>query len=128
MKLQQEFCFKALFSLYCIAVIFLCFGKFNTSPYFPTSLFGLATDKYVHFAMFLPFPILSTYSFAQKNNFWKTLFWCTIISIAFAFCLELLQSKLTDYRVTDPWDLVANVAGIVTGSLLTVFFSGLVRK
>lgn len=109
-----------LFTVYIATVVYLCFGHIQTPEELPKMLWGIPLDKCAHFLMFLPFPFLSTAAFGTRNNWWKTLFWSVISGICIAFCLELLQSLLTSYRQTDPWDLVSNIAAITTGSLLTV--------
>ena len=110
-----------LFILYLIAVAYLCFGHVSVDKDLPEAIWGIPLDKCVHFCMFLPFPILCTIAVSGKKP-WRALSLSIIAGIAIVTSLELLQSMLTDYRATDIWDLVANLAAIVTGSLLTAAF------
>ncbi len=110
-----------LFILYLLAVAYLCFGHVPVNDSFPDAIWDIPIDKCVHFCMFLPFPILCTIAFAGKKP-WRALSLAVIAGVIIATSLELLQGTLTDYRSTDIWDLVANMAAIVTGSLLTAAF------
>ena len=46
---------RVLFAMYLVAVAVLCFGKFDSSQDVPKSLWGIPTDKVVHFLMFFRF-------------------------------------------------------------------------
>lgn len=107
-----------LFILYLLFVVYLCFGHVSVGDDLPDAFLSIPIDKCVHFCMFLPFPILCTIAVSGKKP-WRALSFSIIAGIAVATSLELLQGMLTDYRSTDIWDLVANLAAIVTGSLLT---------
>ena len=54
---------RILFAVYLAAVLVLCFGKFPSSEDVPKYLWGIPTDKIVHFLMFLPFPVLAYLAF-----------------------------------------------------------------
>jgi len=108
-----------LFTVYMAAVAWLCFGKFESVPNVPRIIWGIPTDKVVHFLMFLPFPILATLAF-EFHSWWRTLSVSTLMANIMAFSFERLQSILTSYRVTDAADLNANILGISLGLLITV--------
>lgn len=110
-----------VFVLYFLTVLYLCFGRISVDEELPRFLWGIPIDKCAHFGMFLPFPIFCTLAFSRKKP-WRVLSFSLIAGIAVATSIELLQSFLTDYRTTDIWDLVANMAAIAAGGLLTAVF------
>ena len=61
------------------------------------------------------------------SSWWRTLSVSTLLAVAIAFSFEMLQSRITENRVTDPADLNANVLGIATG-LLFMVVAGLITK
>ena len=50
---------RFLFFLYLAGIAFLCFMHVDKLPDVQKFIFGIPTDKVVHFGMFLPFPILA---------------------------------------------------------------------
>ena len=116
----------ALFALYLATVAFLCFGEPGTGMTFPPEIFGIPTDKCVHFLMFAPFPVLGTIAF-QYKSWWRTLCVSILTAVIIAFAFELLQSRVTETRTTDPADLNANILGIAFG-LAVAIVGGLFRK
>ncbi|MCR5710817.1 MAG: VanZ family protein [Bacteroidales bacterium] len=116
-----------VFAAYLAGVAYLCFNDSPDTSKLPKELFGLPIDKCVHFAMFLPFPILGTLAF-DFRSWWRPLCVTTLMANVIAFSFELLQSKLTDTRVTDPADLNANILGISLGLLFMVIVGLLRRK
>ena len=56
MSQKQKIAFRILFFLYIAAVLYLCFGRFDNAPSIELNLWGIPTDKIVHFLMFFPFP------------------------------------------------------------------------
>ncbi|MDD2595369.1 MAG: VanZ family protein [Bacteroidales bacterium] len=83
----------------------------------PDKMFGIPIDKCVHFVMFLPYPVISFFAFKGKN-FWRTLYFVLFSGLIIVTIVELSQNILTVNRVTDPWDLVANIAAITLGSVI----------
>ena len=57
---------RILFAVYLAAVAFLCFGQFSSSQDVPMDLWGIPTDKVVHFLMFFPFPLLACLAFGAR--------------------------------------------------------------
>lgn len=115
-----------LFVLYLAGVAYLCFSSGESDLKLPETLFGLPFDKCVHFGMFLPFTILGTLAFYFRS-WWRSLSVTTLLAIIIAFSFEKLQSVITEFRVTDPADLNANILGIASGLFLMVAF-GLITK
>jgi len=96
---------------YTIAVVYLLLFKVPSTEKlgflnFPHS------DKIIHF---LIFGILSTLwvlsPFIKKTNFAKKLLIIGLLSFAFSFTLEIIQS-FTIYRTFEFYDIIANLAGI----------------
>ena len=112
-----------LFVIYLAAVIWCCFGHFDDLPDVDKSLFGIPTDKIVHFIMFLPFPVLCFKSFSfLAGKQWRAIL--TIIVIFILGCLlaagtEIGQS-FTKYRSGDPLDFISDVAALVVSSIATL--------
>ncbi|NMB36881.1 MAG: hypothetical protein GX993_02420 [Bacteroidales bacterium] len=114
---------KILFLLYIALLAFLSLASFAGIDLGINrkDILGIPIDKCIHFIMFLPYPILAYFASARKN-FWKTLFFVGMTGIIIAFVLELSQGIFTTDRVTDIWDLTANVLAILTGTLFLLLF------
>ncbi len=115
-----------LFLAYVAGIAWLCFGTFTPDPDIPRTIFGIPTDKCVHFAMFLPFPILGTLAF-DFRSWWRTLCLSTLLANLMAFVFETFQTRINPARTTDPTDLNANLLGITLGLLIAILI-GLFRK
>ena len=57
MTRKQLILARIVFAVYILAVLVLCFGKFESTEDVPMDLWGIPTDKVVHFLMFFPFPL-----------------------------------------------------------------------
>lgn len=114
---------KILFLLYIATLAFLSLASFAGIDLGikRTDLFGIPIDKCIHFLMFLPYPILAYFA-SPRKNYWRTLFYVGMSGIILAFVLELSQGLFTADRVTDIWDLVANVIAIVIGTAILLLF------
>ena len=112
-----------LFCVYISAVILLCVIHTNNIPVLPPSFLGIPIDKVAHFIMFLPFVVLSYTSFSptEKGILRKlaVLGIFLLLGGIFAFATEKLQAT-TSYRAYEVLDLVADSAGLVCGSLITL--------
>lgn len=115
-----------LFMAYVGLVAWLCFGTFTPDPDIPRTIFGIPIEKCVHFAMFLPFPILGTLAF-DFRSWWRTLCLSTLLANLMAFVFETFQTRINPARTTDPTDLNANLLGITLGLLIAILI-GLFRK
>ena len=127
MKVLVRIAKIVLFLAYVSLVAWLCFGAFHPGPDIPRTLFGIPTDKVVHYLMFLPFPILGTLAF-DFRSWWRALCVSTLVANLIAFAFEHLQSRITTIRVTDPADLNANILGITTGLLAAILIGWLCRR
>lgn len=125
--MRKVWIIRVLLVLYLVAVAVLCFANFTKMPDVPRNFFGIPADKLVHFAMFLPFPILAFFSLDMKRfGVVRTLI---IIVLLFGLgCLmawgtEYYQGKLP-YRTMDPADFKADRIALACGSVIT-FIIGL---
>ena len=119
--------YLVLFILYIGAVSWLCFGRFESDMDIPRRIFGIETDKIVHFAIFFPYVFLAHGAFFRKN-YWKTFTLAVIAATVTAFAMELLQGAVTSHRYTDPWDLVINISAITAASLILAVAALLKRR
>ena len=88
-------------------------------------------DLLVHFFLFLLYGILFTgtltYRFKLKKVFLKLLF-VLVSGTMFAAITELLQFLLPVNRSASLDDLIADIAGVLIGSLLVIIISGRKKK
>ena len=114
---------RILFGLYLVAVAVLCFGKFDSSQDVPMDLWGIPTDKIVHFLMFFPFPILARLaSGGYRGERWQATFRTVIAFLAgcaFAAATEWVQTWLS-YRSGDPVDFGADALAILLSSTIVL--------
>ena len=115
---------RILFGLYLVAVAVLCFGKFDSTQDVPKDLWGIPTDKIVHFLMFFPFPILACLaSGGYRGERWQATFRTVIAFLAgcaFAAATEWVQTWLS-YRSGDPVDFGADALAILLSSIIVLF-------
>ena len=116
---------RILFAVYLVAVLVLCFGKFPSSENVPKYLWGIPTDKIVHFLMFFPFPVLAYLAFDRyKGKPWHSVLRTALACLAgcaFAVGTELVQSRLP-WRSGDPADFRADALAVGLGTLIVLFF------
>lgn len=102
---------RICFVLYLAMVVYLCMHSFNSTPDVPIELWGIPTDKIVHFCMFFPFPILTYLGYdKKKSTFASSLVFavCTLfLGMLVAAGTELAQ-KLTPDRIADIEDFYAD--------------------
>ena len=126
MKITPKKVFQCGFVIYLLAVLFLCFGKFENTPDVPWSLLGIPSDKLVHFCMFFPFPILAFLAFDRFTETPKSTFLFSgitwVLGLVLAFATEWGQAHLTDYRSGDPWDLLADGLAITLSTIVVIIW------
>jgi VanZ family protein len=122
MKTRLRTAARIVFILYVMAVAWLCFGKFDSLPDVPRSLWDIPMDKVVHFLMFLPFPVLAFPAFVPSaESRLRTFAWTLGVFISgclFAAATELVQARLLPFRTGDPADFTADLIALGVGSLL----------
>ncbi len=118
---------RILSVLYLAAVIWLCFGQFDSVPDVPRSLWGIPMDKVAHFLMFLPFPVLAYFAFDRySEKFWPSVLCAMAAFVAgllFAAGTEVGQARLTTYRSGDPLDFRADLLAMAAGTLIVILLN-----
>lgn len=126
MKTSLKRIFQLGFIVYLLAVLYLCFGKFENTPDIPWSFLGIPSDKLVHFCMFFPYPILAFLAFDRFTDTSKSTFLFSgitwVLGLLLAVATEWGQAHLTDYRSGDPWDLLADALAITLSTILVIFW------
>ena len=126
MKTSLKRIFQLGFIVYLLAVLYLCFGKFENTPDIPWSFLGIPSDKLVHFCMFFPYPILAFLAFDRFTDTPKSTFLFSgitwVLGLLLAVATEWGQAHLTDYRSGDPWDLLADALSITLSTILVIFW------
>ena len=113
---KRDRIFLVLFLAYLGLVVWCCFGNFGSMPNVQREMFGIPTDKVVHFVMFLPFVFLAYMSFASlpKRRSQSVLLALAALGSGalMAVATEIGQS-FTTYRSGDSWDFVADARGLL---------------
>lgn len=126
MKTSLKRIFQLGFIVYLLAVLYLCFGKFENTPDIAWSFLGIPSDKLVHFCMFFPYPILAFLAFDRFTDTPKSTFLFSgitwVLGLLLAVATEWGQAHLTDYRSGDPWDLLADALAITLSTILVIFW------
>lgn len=132
MRKSQKTGIRILFALYLITVLILCFAPFESAPDVPELIWGIPMDKWVHFLMFTPFPVLAYLAFDQYEKtprqglgFVAAIY---LTGIFLAFATEWGQAHFTETRVGDPLDFAANSIGLTLGSLAVLWIHLRKRK
>ena len=130
MTRAQRIFFQILFWLYIATVLYLCFGQFGNLSSVPRKIWGIPTDKIVHFTMFFPFPILAFLAFdVYTDSFRKSLIFCFVtflLGLLVAAGTEYVQGFLP-YRSGDRRDLLADMLALAASSLI-VFFIDILKQ
>lgn len=116
--------------IYLAAVAYLLFGKFDNLSSMPRAIWGIPSDKLVHFAMFFPFPVLSYFcaDWGTRNVWGSVLMAAGIFTLGCLIAMgsELGQS-LTSYRYADIQDFQADALALSISAMLA-FFIDIFRK
>lgn len=133
MKLTKKFklASRIFLFLYIVLVAFLVLFDFSNGPQVPTVLWGIPTDKIVHFLMFTPYPILLYGSFhditCRPYGHLLLLLVILVTGCVLAFLTEYAQS-FTEYRSAEPLDFLADVTGMFASSFLILLSSAIYHK
>ena len=113
-----------LFAFYLAAVAYLCFLKPGSIPVLQQFIFGIPTDKVIHFIMFLPYPILAYISFRpdRKGVLTHLLALIAIIAVGAAMAMGVERLQIAAGRNYDIKDFYANIAGMAAGAAITLIF------
>ena len=114
---------KLVFLVYLAFVAYLCFGHFTRIPRVPRVIWGIPTDKWVHFLMFFPFPVLCFLTVDNhRRGFWRRLLLAVSVlaaGCALAAATEIGQS-FTTYRSGDKLDWYADFYALGSCTVLTL--------
>ena len=124
MTARAKITFRILLLLYIAAVCFLCFARFDDTPSVPLQIFGIPTDKLVHFLMFAPFPVLAWFAFGGKRKGWRRYLALALIlgvGVLLSLSTEVIQQYIP-YRNGDWTDFAADLTGLVTSTLILLPF------
>jgi VanZ family protein len=110
--------------LWTFAIAFLCLARFGHMP----KVVLRNADKYVHFIFHFVFLVLWVLYFRTNNQ--KGIALITILkvfltSLLFGIFVEIAQFLFTDTRKCDLLDILANISGAFTASLIMLFIEGL---
>ena len=112
---------RILFLLYLAGIAFLCFMHVDKLPDVQKFIFGIPTDKVVHFGMFLPFPILAYLAYDHlTNKLWSAILFALITlltGLAIAYATEYVQGMLP-YRSMEMADFKADALAISISCVL----------
>ena len=115
---------RIVFLVYLVVLLVLCFGQFSSTQDVPKFLWGIPTDKIVHFLMFLPFPILAYLAFDRfRGKRGSSLLWTAAVfgaGVLLAAGTELGQAWLTTYREGDPNDFLSDLLALAVGSVIVL--------
>lgn len=121
---------RVLFLLYVCAVCLVCFADSSSLPKLQRFIFGIPTDKIVHFIMFAPFPILSYLSFdhpsGKPGKSVLFVFLALLAGSALAISTEIIQSCLP-HRSMDIYDFYADTLALGASSVF-ILLVDLTRK
>ncbi len=93
-----------------VLVVLIVIASLSPSPVLPNESLS---DKTAHFLAYFSLALLGS-GITTPAGLWRTLLRCFLLGAA----LELAQALLTDQRVADLADLLANAAGIATAWLI----------
>lgn len=112
---------RIILGLYLVALAVLCLANFHTPPDVKKTIFGIPTDKVVHFCMFFPMPVLAFFAFDKyTGKVWLSLLFTTVtflVGIGIAMLTEWAQG-LVPYRSCQRSDVVADVIALAVASVL----------
>ena len=119
-----------LFVVYLATVAYLCFLKPGSIPALRQFVFGIPTDKVIHFIMFLPYPLLAYISFRPDcKGIGAELFVLAAILVAGAvMAMGVERLQIAAGRNYDIKDFYANLAGMGTGAAVTSAYLFLQQK
>lgn len=124
MALKRRHMAILLFAFYLAAVAYLCFLKPGSIPVLQQFIFGIPTDKVIHFIMFLPYPVLAYISFRpdRKGVLTHMLTFIAIIAVGAAMAMGVERLQIAAGRNYDIKDFYANIAGMAAGAAITLIF------
>ncbi|MEG0517428.1 MAG: hypothetical protein RR555_00985 [Bacteroidales bacterium] len=122
-----------LFVLYIATVFFFCLYNFSDTNLDLAEYFlGIRMDRLFHFLMFFPYPFVCWlfFNYNKHIKIYKEYTFAAIIlsGIVLAAFAEASQELFTSYRDSDPYDLGANLSGIMVGCLIAYILRKPLKK
>ena len=113
-----------LFAVYLAAVAYLCFLRPDSIPTLPQFIYGIPTDKVIHFFMFLPDPLLAYISFRPDKGGLgaELLAFAAILAAGAVMAMGVERLQIAAGRNYDIKDFYANLAGMAAGAAATAVF------
>lgn len=132
-KRETHIAVTGLFILYIFTVLFLCLYDFSDSDVdLPTYFLGIPMDKVIHFVMFFQYPVLCWLMliYNKRTNIFHNHIYSAILitGLTFAALTEAAQGYGTSYREADIMDWIADMVGIVAGSLFVFLLRNQIKK
>ncbi len=112
--------------LYSLALAVISLVKFRDIPDYIPSF----SDKVLHFLMYgiLAFLWIITFTHKFKLKRIYAIVWAGIIAVVFGIIIEVLQGTVTNTRVTDQNDIIANTLVVILVILIIVIKDRIVVK
>ncbi|MDT3357037.1 MAG: VanZ family protein [Bacteroidota bacterium] len=123
MMRKTTFAIRVLLVFYLLAVMFLCFARFESVPRITPSFMGIPVDKIVHFLMFFPYPLL-VYGAADRHirKPWKSVLF--VVMNFLSGCVIAMGTEIGQYfiryRSADPDDFLADGTGMLVSSVIVL--------
>lgn len=100
--------------LWAVMVIVVVVGSLSSPPPAPRVAMG---DKWLHLGAYYLVSVAAVQVFRR----WRPLVQVSAGAVALGVALECAQGALTDGRVLDPYDALANAVGVIVGMSASLF-------
>lgn len=81
-------------------------------------------DKIYHFGAYALFTLL-LYNYLNAVSIKNSIFYSILFAVSYGILMEILQNLLTETRVSDFYDVVANFLGIIFGAIMISIYKKL---
>ena len=81
-------------------------------------------DKIYHFVAYTLFALL-LYNYLNAVSIKSSIFFTILFTTGYGILMEILQNLVTEYRVSDLYDVVANFFGIIFGAIMISIYKKL---
>lgn len=112
---------RILFAIYLCAVAYLCLHTFNSPPKIPFKIWGIPSDKVIHFFMFFPFPFLAYISY-DKRIYTDARSWlfagATLLLGAIVAGITEIAQMFTETRSAEWSDYLADCIALLVMTLI----------
>lgn len=115
--------YNLLSVLWALIILILCLMPGKDLP--SVTLFEF--DKIVHFGVYLILALLMYYGWKKQNSYTslheRTVLKILLLTFTYGFAVEVIQELFTADRHFDIFDALANSAGAVAGSILSIYIN-----